>query len=269
MGVMVLIAGLTISERGRAYGAYETFGNFGWFLGLCSGGFLGVLLGWRLSYFLLALPILSLLPFKIKFNRTISDTRENKGLSFLKAKRFWFIALPVILFLTNWFAVWAFVPSFLVSKGFSLEEAGITSALGIAFSVPAPFIVGSLIGKVKVGHLAVSLLALTSLMQALLPLVPGKFSVSLLVVVIGVFQASTSTSIFVLLTELVSTKSLPMISGWCVALGYGAAALGPVLFGKIADIAAFVTAFGAFSILNLLCVAAIIANIRHTGPWSL
>ncbi len=268
VGVVVLIGGFAVSDRSRVYGAFEACGNFGWFLALCSGGFLGILVGWRWSYLLLALPILSLLPFKIKPNPTISGDLETKGISFLTAKHFWLIALPIILFLTNWFAVWAFVPSFLVSKGFSLEQAGLTSALSIAFSVPAPFIVGSFIGRVKARQVAVSLLAVTSLVQLSLPLIAGKSMISLLVVTIGIMQASTSTTMFVLLTELVSKQSLPMISGWCVALGYGGAALGPVVFGKIADVAAFVTSFTTFAILNVLCLTVIVANSRRAESWS-
>jgi CP family cyanate transporter-like MFS transporter len=155
-----------------------------------------------------------------------------------------------------------------VSKGFSLEQAGITSALGIGFSVPAPFIVGSLIGKLKAGHLAVFLIALTGLVQVLLPLASEQSVISVLVVASGVLQASTSTSIFVMLTELVSRQSLPLISGWCVALGYGGAALGPVLFGKIVDVASFFSSFTTFAILNLLCITAIILNNRRREPWS-
>lgn len=131
------------------------------------------------------------------------------------------------------------MPSFLVTRSFGIEQAGLTSALGIAFSVPAPFAVGLLVSRVKSIRLATVLLLLTAGMQVSLPLAEGKASISALLVGLGIFQPSTSPTIFVFMTELVPALRLPEILGWSVALGYGGAAVGPVVFGGIVDATSF------------------------------
>jgi MFS family permease len=271
VGFIILIADLKLSDRSRAYGAFESCANLGWLLALGSGGFLGVLLGWRLSYFLLSLPILGLLPFKtVKVIPPDDRAREViKELGFLKRLDFWLIALPVTLFVTNWYAVWTFAPSFLVTKGFSIEEAGLTSALAIAFSVPAPFVIGSLVSRTKPIRLAVSLLMLTTVVQILLPFSEGKLSITALLVLICILQASTSPILFVFLSELVSNLSLPAVSGWSIAIGYGVAVLGPVIFGKIADRTSFLASFALFAILNVICIIVMFSNLKRKSSLSL
>jgi MFS family permease len=266
VGVVVLISGFNATDLSRAYGAFESCGNLGWFLALSSGGFVGVLLGWRWSYLLLSLPILGLLPFKMKVTPIGDGRPELAGeLGFLRKLDFWLVALPLTLFLMNWYAVWTFAPSFLVTRGFSIEEAGLASALAVAFSVPAPFVIGLLISRAKPIRLAVSLLTLTTVMQILLPLSRGKLSITSLLVAIGILQASTSPILFVLLSELVSTLKLPTVSGWSVAIGYWAALLGPVVFGNIADTASFSASFSLFAILNVICIVAMLSNRKRNS----
>jgi len=271
VGFVVLIADLKVNDRSRAYGAYESCGNLGWLLALSSGGFLGVLLGWRWSYFLLSLPILALLPFKlVKVTQSDDRGREviNK-LDFLKLLDFWLIALPVTLFLTNWYSVWTFAPSFLVTRGFSIEQAGLASGLAVAFSVPAPFVIGLLISRTKPIRLAVSLLMLTTIAQVLLPLSVGKLSIATLLVLICILQASTSPILFVFLSELVSNLKLPAVSGWSIAIGYGVAVLGPVIFGKIADWTSFLGSFALFAVLNVICIIVMFSTLKRKSSLSL
>jgi MFS family permease len=264
VGFVALIADLKVSDRSRAYGAFESCGNLGWLVALSSGGFLGVLLGWRWSYLLLSVPVLGLLAFKIvKVSPPDDRNREVvKEFGFLKSLDFWLIALPVTLFLANWYAVWTFAPSYLVARGFSIEEAGLASALGVVVSVPAPFVIGSLIGRIKPVRLAVPLLMLTTVVQILLPFSEGKPSITALLVVICILQASTSPILFAFVSELVSNLRLPAVSGWSVAIGYGAAFLGPALFGNIADRASFLAAFALFAILNVMCVTVMLSNLK-------
>lgn len=264
VGFVSLIADLKVNDRGRAYGAFESCSNLGWLLALGSGGFLGVFLGWRWSYLLLSLPILALLPFKPTVMAPAKDRgREAIELGFLKRLDFWLLALPVTLFLTNWYAVWTFAPSFLVSRGFSIEEAGLVSALAVAFSVPAPLVIGFLIARVKPIRLVVSSLMLTTVMQILLPFSEGKLSTIALLVVICIAQASTSPILFVFTSELVSNLRLPAVSGWSIALGYAAAILGPVIFGNIADRASFLASFALFAILNAVCIPVMVSNLKR------
>ena len=265
VGFVALIADFKVSDRSRAYGAFESCGNLGWFLALSSGGFLVLLLGWRWSYFLLSLPILALLPFKVTKiptpkARSPELMRES---GFLKSLDFWLIALLVTLFLMNWYAIWTFAPSFLVARGFSIEEAGLASALGVVFCVPAPFIVGSLIGRTKPIRVAVSLLTLTTVVQVLLPLAGGKLSITALLVLICILQASTSPMLFVFASQLVPNLRLPAVSGWSVAVGYGTAFLGPALFGNIADRASFLTSFALFAVLNVMCIIVLFSILKR------
>jgi len=264
VGFVALIADLKVDDRSRTYGAFESFGNLGWLVALSSGGFLGALLGWRWSYFLLSLPILGLLPFKmVKAHPPDERGREITGeLSLLKRLDFWLIALPVTLFFMNWYAVWTFAPSFLVAKGFSIEEAGVASALGVVFSVPAPFVIGSLIGRTKPIRLAVLLLMLTTTVQILLPFGEGKLSITALLALICILQASTSPILFVFVSELVSDLRLPAVSGWSVAVGYAVALFGPAVFGNIADRASFLTSFTLFAILNVVCAVVMLAILK-------
>jgi MFS family permease len=108
VGFVSLIADLKVNDRSRAYGGFESCGNLGWLVALASGGFLGVYLGWRWSYLLLSLPILGLLPFKLVKVSPPKDRGPEvmREIGFLKRLDFWLIALPVTLFLTNWYAVW-------------------------------------------------------------------------------------------------------------------------------------------------------------------
>jgi MFS family permease len=261
VGVVLLISGFKANDLSTAYGAFESVGNLGWFLALGSGGLIGVLLGWRLSYIFLSIPILGLLPFKIRVTQIDGRSPVMKTeLGFLRKLDFWLFALPLTLFFMNWYAVWTFAPSFLVTRGFSIEEAGFASALAAAFSVPAPFIMGLLIGRARPIRLSVTLLTLTTVTQILLAVSRGKLSIIFLLVAIGILQASTSPTLFVLLSELVSTLRLPTISGWSLAIGYWAALLGPVVFGNIADTASFSASFSLFAILNVVCIVAMLSN---------
>jgi MFS family permease len=265
VGFISLIADLKVNDRSKAFGGYESCGNLGWLVALASGGFLGVYLGWRWSYFLLALPILVLLPFKLK-KVNLPNGRGGevmRELGFLKRMDFWLIALPVTLFLTNWYAVWTFAPSFLVSRGFSIEEAGLANALAVILSVPAPFVAGLLTDRVKPVRLAASLLILTTVVQVLLPFSEGKPSITALLAAICILQASTSPILFVFASELVSSLRLPAVSGWSVAIGYGGAFLGPVIFGNIADRASFFASFALFAILNAVCLIAMLSNLKR------
>jgi hypothetical protein len=91
-----------------------------------------------------------------------------------------------------------------------------------------------------------------------LPFSEGKPSITALLALMYILQASTSPILFVFASELVSDLRFPAVSGRSVAIGYRR--LGPVIFGNIADRASF----DLFAILNaVVCIAVMLSNLKR------
>ncbi len=239
--------------------------------------------GWRsgmlwlgIPIFVIGLPAIMLVvrtrPANAQTPRALRETSAIEGLELgqaLRAPPFWMLASVQILFTVAYNGVYYHLVAFLIDVGYSPQKAALIFGAKSIFVIFGTIYLGSLgdrIGARRV--LAFAMLSLCLSLIALLgagsPLL-GVIALTLFTVFYGTPTGSTSTLVPMLLVESLGMRRFPTLMGIIGLVATVAAALGPLVTGRIFDVT------GSYSIPFAICAAmfglgAFITTMVYAAP---
>ncbi|MFQ5763045.1 MAG: nitrate/nitrite transporter [Candidatus Bathyarchaeia archaeon] len=259
---VLILAWFKPRESGKVMGSMEAGLNVGAFLILAVGGTIATLWGWRSTYYVTSLTSLALLVLMFMFFRSPPRLAGKVGIDYkrvISSFYLWLLSATCAVAFIVWFAVWTFLPTYLVDvKGFPLPVAGSLGAFAIASTIPAALVGGSLadrhggrrVGVILFGVCAVALTGFVIVPDptlAVLPLFAFGFALTAVIPVI------TSTVPREFPSEIVGSAQ-----GFLLAVAVALGAVGPVLMGGLADVLSFQL---AFITISLLCVVGLVLMV--------
>lgn len=263
-------------ERGKAFGIIFVGGSLANVLvNLSTALGAAEILPWRLIFVLFSLPGLVFAPFMISVLRESElghATRQDRSfqlgalLGVLRMRSVVFLLLFALVSNVWWWSFTTFAVTYFVKgRGLDIPEASFLMTLFFALGVFRNPSAGFLADRFGYYKPAIFSIAVDTLATFLIPRVATGFPVMGLLVLWGVLGEMSWISFNVFIAEVVPLRVAGAFFGLYNALGFFTGTAGPVLFGRVADIAGFGPFFDlAFVIQALSLLLAL--GVRERRP---
>lgn len=197
------------------------------------GGWRGALAVWFVPALITALV---LLPHLRKATKPLAQPGEQAAQSVWRSRLGWHVTLFMGLQSMSFYTILSWLSSILQDQGYSPVSAGWLVALFPALGIPVGFVFPSLISRVKDQRAMTACFSLTMVAGYVGLILLPQFTV-FWVVVSGIalgFCFPLALGFFVFRAS--NAQQAAALSGMAQSVGYGIAAVGPVLFGALHDL---------------------------------
>jgi len=254
-------------HRGRAFGIIFIGGslanilvNFSTALGAAD------ILPWRLIFVLFSIPGLVFGPLMIYLLTESHSGPESKDRSSfhldifvatLKRRSIVFLLLFALISNVWWWSFSTFAVTYFVKgRGLGIPEASLLMALFFALGVLHNPLAGFLTDRLGYYKPALFSIAIDTLATFLIPRMSLGFPMLVVFVLWGILGEMSWIAFNVFIAEAVPTRVIGFFFGLYNALGFFTGTVGPVLFGRVADVAGFGPFFDlalAIQVVSLIC----------------
>ncbi len=180
-------------------------------------------------------------------------------------RQIWLVAVVLTSMNVFFYTLGGWLPTILVERGSSPDDAGFIASMVYFLAIPATFIIpflSDLIGRRKPFLWILALLAAaTSYGLLITPLAFGW----ILAAVLGFAIAGIIVLCYILPVELVHTSALGRASGIIVSVGFIGGIVGPFTAGLLRDLTHSFAAVIVLLVIAALLAAAVATPIRETG----
>lgn len=246
-------------KLGTVMGINIGIGNIGGTMAVPVVAFLLYSVGWRGTLFAVGIPglIIGLMFLWVRDVKTVKrDSNGSYGVTILQEfRRKPILVLTSVQAVISFrFGILAFIPVYLVSKGYSVDMSAYLYMFLLIGSAVGPFLWGSLSDRFQPRIIVIAVLAISGIMFYFFPSVNSVESLIPYLFVLGVTFQSVSAVIQGLIPKVTSVESVGSVFSLFYTIGFGLGLPSPLLIGYFADWFGFTFVYGYVGLLTLLAV---------------